>query len=129
MSIFTAPQDDCWDKVCPTGDHGDVAKKKLDCLHANKEDICKCCKESNLPDCRVLIPNVGLPDVCTEMYTRSPYRQLGMYNGEKCTKKDYLDFSGKKREDFVSLSAAVRMPFSPGYYDPNYKQPFWPGVN
>jgi hypothetical protein len=32
-------------------------------------------------------------------------------------------------ETFVSLSASVRRPFSPGYYDPNYVQPVVDGVN
>ena len=33
------------------------------------------------------------------------------------------------KEPFMSLYAAVRMPFSPSRYDPNYKQPFLAGVN
>ena len=33
------------------------------------------------------------------------------------------------KENFISLYAAVRMPFSPGRYDPNYVQPFLAGVN
>lgn len=130
MSLFTAPQDDCWDQVCPTATHGNIAKQKLDCLHANKKNICNCCKLRGLPDCKILIPNVGLQDVCREMHTNSSsYRQLGMYNGEKYMGKDYLDFSGKNHENFVSLSGAVRRPYSPSYYDPNYKQPLFPGVN
>lgn len=32
-------------------------------------------------------------------------------------------------ENFVSLSGAVRRPYSPKYYDPYYKQPIIPGVN
>jgi hypothetical protein len=32
-------------------------------------------------------------------------------------------------EKFVSLSAAIRQPFSQAYYDPNYKQPYVAGVN
>lgn len=33
------------------------------------------------------------------------------------------------KEPFMSLYAAVRLPFSPGRYDPNYVQPFLAGVN
>lgn len=33
------------------------------------------------------------------------------------------------KEKFISLSGAVRRPFSPAYYDPNYVQPRVAGVN
>ena len=39
------------------------------------------------------------------------------------------DSKGCMKEPFMSLYAAVRMPFSPSRYDPNYKQPFLAGVN
>jgi len=65
------------------------------------------------------------------------YKSLDHYNGPKCNKSNYLSFGGQTagkwnggaEEPFVSLSASVRRPFSPGYYDPDYVQPKWPGVN
>ena len=45
-----------------------------------------------------------------------------------CMKDSDMKDSDMK-EPFMSLYAAVRMPFSPGRYDPNYKQPFLAGVN
>ncbi len=67
---------------------------------------------------------------------RTSYTVLGRYNGTKCSKSNYLEFSDGKgwdkfedRENFLSLYAAVRRPFNPAYWDPNYVQPFMPGVN
>jgi hypothetical protein len=63
------------------------------------------------------------------------YQNLDVYNGKKCDKSIYLNFPNTvyspwsvEVENF-SLSAAIRRPFSPGYYDPNYKPPFVPGVS
>lgn len=63
------------------------------------------------------------------------YQTLDNYNGVNCGKSIYLNFPNtvnspwsEEIENF-SLSAAIRLPYSPGYYDPNYIQPFVPGVN
>ena len=60
MSRLRAPQDSCWDKVCP----GYKKEEKLNCLYANKSGICDCCKTANLSDCEVLVPDYGLFDAC-----------------------------------------------------------------
>lgn len=44
----------------------------------------------------------------------------------------YIPRREKYNEKFggaFSISSAVRMPYNRGYYDPNYKQPVYPGVN
>jgi len=63
------------------------------------------------------------------------YQSLDNYNGSKCGKSIYLNFPNTvyspwsvEVENF-SLSAAIRRPYSLGYYDPNYKQPFVSGVS
>lgn len=63
------------------------------------------------------------------------YQTLDNYNGVKCGKSIYLNFPNTMYSPWTvevenfSLSAAIRLPYSPGYYDPNYKPPFVPGVS
>jgi len=45
----------------------------------------------------------------------------------RCSKKDSIP-NLNIEENFVSLSSAVRRPFSPSYYFPNYIQPHVDGV-
>ena len=49
--------------------------------------------------------------------------EFGVYGG----KTSYDDHPSHEEE--FSLSGAVRRPYSPGYYNPYYKQPNIPGVN
>ena len=111
--------DECWDETCPTGEGNLqlVKKNKLDCLKNNAKSVCSCCAKNGLPDCLVAVPNVGLVDTCNGKWVES-YHNLSNYNNSCIVK-----------ENFISLSGAVRRPFSPSYYDPNYKKPYLSGVS
>lgn len=97
MMRMRALQDDCWDQVCPFAKHGNIKEQKISCLHNSSKAICECCKERNLPDCKVLVPDVGLVEMCKENYV-SPYRFFAMYNGEGC-KKSMITFTGTRGWD------------------------------
>lgn len=65
MSKLKALQDDCWDRICPfSGSPSSYRKNKESCLRMNSEKICECCKERDLPDCKIAYPGRGLYDAC-----------------------------------------------------------------
>lgn len=67
-----APQDDCWDINCPvdfTKSIDAIRKEKLQCFNDKREDICKCCED--MPDCKILIPGMGLVDACSDTVVES----------------------------------------------------------
>ena len=90
-------QDDCWDQVCPFAKHGNIKEKKEACFHDSAKAICNCCRERNLPDCKVLVPGRGLLEVCKENNSSS-YKTLSMYNGERYNKSTFL-FTGSRGWD------------------------------
>ncbi len=70
------------------------------------------------------------------MTSKIPNQYMTFKKSHKCNDKIYLSFPNtvsrewsEQKESFLSLYAAVRRPFSPAYYDPNYVQPSFPGVN
>ena len=71
-SRFHAPQDDCWDQLCPLNiKAADPAREKLECLKNKMSAVCDCCKKSGLPDCEILIPGKGLVDPCKMLHQGS----------------------------------------------------------
>lgn len=62
---FHAPQDDCWDRLCPLNvKASNPAQEKLACLKSNMSQVCDCCKKGGMADCEILIPGQGLVDPC-----------------------------------------------------------------
>ena len=64
-----APQDACWDNLCPINIKDPVQtikKKKLECMKENQEQICACCKNTGAPDCLVLVPDHVRVNMCGE---------------------------------------------------------------
>ena len=59
MSKQRNMSDVCWDKLCPENSKS----KKESCLYNRAFDICDCCRKSG-GDCNVLVPGIGLIDIC-----------------------------------------------------------------
>lgn len=60
-----APQDACWDKLCPLNvKSSDPAGEKLACLKSKMSQVCDCCNKGGMSDCQILIPGKGLVDPC-----------------------------------------------------------------
>jgi hypothetical protein len=73
MSIYTSPQDDCWDTVCPfTGDPSGYKQHKQECLKKKANAICECSKSNNISDCLITDPDKGLFDACTGNFVNHP---------------------------------------------------------
>lgn len=85
--MLRAPQDDCWDRNCPFNMHDPIDKiraDKLACFQTKKKEICRCCRDSNAPNCYVQIPGTGAVDACDEntvegySYGKTSYKFLDM---------------------------------------------------
>ena len=60
-----APQDACWDALCPLDvKSSNPAQEKLACFKNKLSQVCDCCNKSGLSDCEILIPGQGLVDPC-----------------------------------------------------------------
>ena len=66
-----------------------------------------------------LFENYDKSSICGEEKHYHPNHNLADSKG--CMKNSDM------KEPFISLYSAVRMPFSPSRYDPNYKQPHLDG--
>jgi hypothetical protein len=66
--------------------------------------------------------------VSMKRYNNDIYCEAGIITNTDSESRNHMKGSITE-ENFVSLSAAVRRPFSPAYYFPNYKQPHLDGVN
>lgn len=63
--------------------------------------------------------------VTMKTYNMEPDCMLAKHHQPTTNSGGYTDVG----EKFISLSASIRRPFSPSYYNPNYKQPHVAGVN